>query len=329
MAGLLKRGSRGQEVKALQVQLNTVLTGDKLTTDGIFGGNTVAAVKNFQAKARITVDGVVGPETRQKLSEAAKRKSRESTDMLRYGSRGPDVRRLQRLLNLKSPKGPKLAADGVFGRKTTKALVNFQIHAGVSADGIAGPQTWAALESAPDAPRKVMDPPTNPAPPTASPISDTPSSDRPYYSGIVEEYGDPEDWSYLKRVNLPFVLHYGDQPVRSTLVHEKVSQSLLTAMTQILGHYGLEQIEALRINHNYGGLVNKRKMRGGTQWSTHSWGVAIDLNHSENQLRWGADRALFAKPEYKPLLDIFERNGWYNLGRHKNFDFMHFQAVRP
>ena len=329
-AGLLKRGSRGPEVRSLQVQLNTVMSSSaKLNTDGVFGAKTQAAIKEFQTKARIKADGIVGPDTRQKLSEAANRKSLDSSDHLRAGTRGPAVRRLQRMLNLKSPRGPKLVADGMFGQQTMRAVSNFQIHAGVSADGVVGPQTWAALESAPNAPRKVMDQPKQPLPPTDSPVTDMPKSIRPHYSGIVEAYGDPEDWSYLKRVPLPFTLHYGSKPIRSTFVHKKVAQSLVTALSQILGHYGIDQIESLRINHNYGGLVNKRKMRGGSQWSTHSWGVAIDLNHSENKLRWGADRALFAKPEYKPLLDIFERNGWYNLGRHRNYDFMHFQAVMP
>ena len=206
-AGLLKRGSRGAEVRSLQVQLNTVLNANpKLTTDGVFGGQTQAAVKSFQSKARISADGIVGPQTRQKLSEAAKRKSSSSTDVLRVGSRGADVKKLQRLLNLKSPKGPKLVADGAFGPKTARAVTNFQIHAGINADGIVGAQTWAALESAPDAPRKALDPPRNTLPPSGAPDSDAPSTERPYYSGIVEAYGDPEDWSYFKRVNLPFTL---------------------------------------------------------------------------------------------------------------------------
>ena len=324
--GLLKRGSRGPQVKSLQIKLNSVISNLRLTPDGIFGSRTESAVKAFQTKSRIPSDGIVGSATRNRLEAAAARASKRSS--LRSGSRGADVAKLQRLLNLKSSKGPKLVADGVFGQKTLKAVQNYQVHAGLKVDGVAGPQTMSSLENAPNAPRNMIDPPANPSPNRPSPGTPGSSTERPYYSGIVEAYGDPEDSGYFERINLPFTLHYGSQPVRSTLVHKKVAQSLHTALTQVLSHYGLEQIEALRINHNYGGLVNKRRMRNGSKWSTHSWGVAIDLNHLENKLLWTAERALFAKPEYKALLDIFESNGWYNLGRYKNFDFMHFQAVK-
>jgi peptidoglycan hydrolase-like protein with peptidoglycan-binding domain len=324
MPTLLKRGSRGAAVKSLQQELNSVLRPSPgLSPDGVFGPKTESAVKAFQRQVGITVDGIVGPNTRQRL--ATSRPPVSQSNALRLGSRGPEVKRLQQLLNQKSPAGPRLAADGVFGARTQRAVQNYQRHASLAVDGVAGQQTFGSLESAPNAPRRPLDPPVVPTPQV--PVGGG-SHNRPYYSGIVEAYGDPEDWGYIKRFTAPFTLMYGDQPVRTLSAHQNVGQSLIDALGQVLSHYGMEQIESLRINQNYGGLVNKRKMRGGSQWSTHSWGVAIDLNHSENQLRWGADRALFAKPEYKPLLDIFESHGWYNLGRYKNYDFMHFQAVR-
>ena len=246
--------------------------------------------------------------------------------LLLNGSRGPDVANLQNLLNTKSPHGPRLVADGAFGRRTQSAVVNFQRNRGLSPDGVAGPQTMAALESS-----SVVNDPRLPTPsPTSSPPSRVSSSpgNRPTYRNIVSVYGDPEDTSYARRLVPPFPLYYQGTAVSSIRLHEKVIDSMATALSQILSHYGLDEIERLRINHNYGGSMNKRRMRGGTQWSTHSWGVAIDLNAAENRLRWGADRALFAGAEYSPMIDIFERNGWYNLGRHRNYDFMHFQAVR-
>ena len=64
---LLKVNARGEGVKWLQDMLN--YNGYSLTVDGIFGNNTLNAVKKFQAKVNITVDGIVGVQTRNKLKQ--------------------------------------------------------------------------------------------------------------------------------------------------------------------------------------------------------------------------------------------------------------------
>jgi len=62
---------------------------------------------------------------------------------LKQGSSGPAVRKLQKKLKkLGFNPGP---LDGVFGRKTRAALIRFQKSRGLIADGIASPQTRAAL----------------------------------------------------------------------------------------------------------------------------------------------------------------------------------------
>ena len=58
MAKYLKLGSRGAKVEALQSDLN--MLGYELIEDGIFGRGTDAAVKNFQGKHELYVDGIVG-----------------------------------------------------------------------------------------------------------------------------------------------------------------------------------------------------------------------------------------------------------------------------
>ncbi|MEL6920675.1 MAG: N-acetylmuramidase domain-containing protein [Pseudomonadota bacterium] len=63
---------------------------------------------------------------------------------LRRGSRGAAVQSLQRQL---VAAGYPLNCDGVFGLKTQAALTRFQANAGISADGIYGPQSTGALES--------------------------------------------------------------------------------------------------------------------------------------------------------------------------------------
>lgn len=53
---ILKKGSKGEAVKTLQEFL-------KITIDGDFGNNTEAAVKEFQSKNGLQVDGIVGQKT--------------------------------------------------------------------------------------------------------------------------------------------------------------------------------------------------------------------------------------------------------------------------
>ncbi len=57
---LLKKGSRGDDVKKLQSIIGT-------TADGIFGNNTLAKVKEFQKKNKLTQDGIVGKNTAHAL----------------------------------------------------------------------------------------------------------------------------------------------------------------------------------------------------------------------------------------------------------------------
>lgn len=58
--GVLRRGSKGDDVKKLQAALG-------LTADGDFGPGTEAALKKWQAANGLTADGVAGPKTLAKL----------------------------------------------------------------------------------------------------------------------------------------------------------------------------------------------------------------------------------------------------------------------
>jgi Putative peptidoglycan binding domain len=66
---LLRRGSRGPRVAALQTRLRTQypLYAKDLQSDGVFGARTEAAVREFQRRAGLTVDGVAGPATLARL----------------------------------------------------------------------------------------------------------------------------------------------------------------------------------------------------------------------------------------------------------------------
>jgi N-acetylmuramoyl-L-alanine amidase len=59
--------------------------------------------------------------------------------LLKKGSKGDDVKELQKLLNIKS--------DGDFGPATELAVMKFQGQQGLKTDGIVGPKTWSKLQS--------------------------------------------------------------------------------------------------------------------------------------------------------------------------------------
>ena len=144
-------------------------------------------------------------------------------------------------------------------------------------------------------------------------------------------YGEPGDPGNFAAVAVPegFNLTYDGKPVNTIRnVHTNVAQSLRGAFDGILSKYGADKVKSLGINI-YSGVYNKRSKRGGTTWSLHSWGIAIDLYASKNALKTKSPDALFSKAEYSDMIDIFEQNGWYSLGRAKNYDWMHFQAWDP
>ena len=68
-----------------------------------------------------------------------------SSNLLRVGSRGADVKKLQEDLLKLGYKLPKYGADGSFGAETEAAVRAFQKDAGIAVDGIVGNETRAAL----------------------------------------------------------------------------------------------------------------------------------------------------------------------------------------
>jgi len=79
----------------------------------------------------------------------------QNTPTLRKGAEGELVKKLQARLNELT--GAELNVDGKFGAKTESAVIHFQDLHGLTADGVVGPKTWAALGALPDTPAAGQD----------------------------------------------------------------------------------------------------------------------------------------------------------------------------
>ena len=66
----LRNGSKGMQVYYLQQDLNYL--GEKLSEDGDFGPLTDKAVRSFQKKNKLSVDGIYGPKSYNKMREVLK-----------------------------------------------------------------------------------------------------------------------------------------------------------------------------------------------------------------------------------------------------------------
>ena len=186
-------------------------------------------------------------------------------------------------------------------------------------DGLVGPQTLFALEGYQNTIRDGEDP--------QHLIKHQPIT-WPRQKDVPEFYG--EAGKNQTRIKLPYEMKLAwdtDTIITKMTLHEKVAESAERAFERILGVYGEHMIGLLGLDM-FGGSLNVRKMRGGSKYSMHSWGIAIDFDPVNNQLRWGKDKAKLAVADYIPFWDIWESEGWISLGREKNYDWMHIQAAR-
>lgn len=144
----------------------------------------------------------------------------------------------------------------------------------------------------------------------------------------IKKYGIPtQEGNYLVAIKLPYPMRLSwdkNTTVKTIRCHKLVADNFISVFTDMLAHYGLPKIQELGIDL-FGGCFNFRKMRGGSDYSRHSWGIAIDLDPERNQLKETSKTARFARQEYKPMIDIFYRNGFESLGVEENRDWMHFQ----
>ena len=153
---VLRTGSTGSAVEQLQFWLNTLAQYESsipsLTVDGVYGTGTANAVRAFQRKYGLTVDGVVGRATWTEVYDQFRSiQSDNGTPnaypgtALREGASGQNVRLVQFWLKIARTVYPSLSnvtVDGRFGSATAAAVRRFQTYFGLTSDGVVGRTTW-------------------------------------------------------------------------------------------------------------------------------------------------------------------------------------------
>jgi hypothetical protein len=186
----------------------------------------------------------------------------------------------------------------------TRQQINaMQARIGAEPDGWWGPKSIAACQRH----LRAMMPTPNPWP-------------RPDLAAMKSFYGDPGDVARL--VNLPVIglgIKYAGQPVRAVRCHERVAESLGRVLRRIAAS------EHRAILDHYAGCYNYRPMRGGSTWSKHAWGAAIDLMPATNgnHTHWPTKATMPLE-----IMEAFALDGWLSAGAFWARDAMHFQATR-
>lgn len=168
----LRIGSVSSSVEIMQGRLNRISNNYPAIpkiypVNGIFDLGTYNAVVAFQQIFNLTPDGIVGPATWSQITSVytAVRNlaelnaegitlqdvSRELPNVLTEGMQGVNIRLLQfylRTVGTYNDEVPVIEVDGFFGPATREAVIAFQQFAGLTPDGIVGPNTWNALIAA-------------------------------------------------------------------------------------------------------------------------------------------------------------------------------------
>lgn len=144
-------------------------------------------------------------------------------------------------------------------------------------------------------------------------------------AAIQKFYGKPGDESALVSIQFPFPKFYDGKLVKSTRVHEKCAESLLRVQRKIGQSYG-KQRGIMEEAEDYGGCFNYRLKRGGTTYSLHAYGAAVDEDADDNTFQdtWPikADMPL-------EIIELYAEEGWKSAGAWWGYDAMHEEATQP
>lgn len=192
---------------------------------------------------------------------------------------------------------------------TQQEIIELQTRIGTTPDGVWGP---ASTEACKNHLRRLM--------PKKHPF---PKSDQ---ASLKKFYGDPgrnEVEKWLVPIDVSNLgIKYSGKPVTKINVHEKCAASLLAALKAVAV---LPDSDGRWVLKEYAGVYNHRPMRGGTNWSLHAYGAAIDLAPDTNGLHthWPTKANMPIE-----VMEEFARHGWKAAGAWWGRDAMHMEATQ-
>lgn len=190
---------------------------------------------------------------------------------------------------------------------TTEQIKAIQTKIGTVPDGVWGPKSKAACKAY----LRSLMPSPNPWP-------------RNSQAALRAFYGEPGDESNLTPINVTGLgIKYEGKPVTSIRCHKKVAASLLAALKEVSS-------TSPDVLTRYAGCFNFRKKRGGSTYSEHAWGIAVDIDPDTNMLNTPWPTVATMPFE---VMEAFARQGWGAAGafwgdpKPTGRDAMHFSAV--
>lgn len=277
------------------------------TPDGVIGPLTVEAIARFQNGQGLFPDGKIGPMTRAAMDGAGATTGAPPTAGT---TQAPTLSKAQiakvvQWYDVRGPLYPKSVAiqiqkkvgatpDGDIGPKTVAAIAAWQATNGLTPDGVAGADTLTAMfgqDIRPNTPNKEP----------GQPVGDV---EMPFQrpnglSQIQGVFGKPGTsiGSFAMRagkggklINVP--------------CHKKIGPTLQKVFDDIWaaglsGHI-----------HSYDGCyVYRTKRKSSKAWSTHAWGIAIDINASSNPMT--SKSKMKISDSQKVIAPYFEKHGFY------------------
>ncbi|MFW5687603.1 MAG: M15 family metallopeptidase [Bacteroidota bacterium] len=254
---------------------------------------------------------------------------------LRNGDKGPDVKKWQYFLNGQGY--TEIVADGHFGTETENATIQFQQKNGLSADGVVGTFTLATAGTLGfELVKNPVD--TNrdgihwPAKPDFRSLTQSQYREKfGKFSYSMKPGNNPgreiivsPEWETENLVYINTPILQGLPPYRAgrMRVHKRVANQF-QGLFEEWERAGLKNLLL-----SYDGGYYPRMIRGSeTNLSSHSYGIAFDINAAYNGLGIIPPKA-GAKGSVRPLVEAALKFGFYWGGHFSRYDGMHFEVAR-
>lgn len=137
---VLKKGSKGDNVKKIQTKLNKVV-GCNLKVDGIYGSATEKCVSKFQVVTGLKKTGLFDTNTYDILTKIENETS--NVKELKKGTKGNEVTQIQKKLN--EIMWCNLVVDGSFGNLTKACIMKYQMNSNLEVTGTINKITYYKL----------------------------------------------------------------------------------------------------------------------------------------------------------------------------------------